>query len=810
MDTENKEFLLRDIRLEPEDLYNNIGILDPEGNNLNPLNNKPYSTIYRNESLPTSTSKGWSTLPMYLKHREILKDIYENQVLLITAGTGAGKSVILPKLALHTLNYKGNIAMTFPKQLLAKATSEYAAKTLDVKLGDEIGYKHQGSPAEFQPNENTRIGYFTEGTIINKILQDPLLWIYDMIIIDEAHERSVNIDKLLLFLRRALIKRKGLKLIIVSATVNEQLFIDYFPSSYFKFKKSDGGAATNYPIQEFFIQDNITKISKKEFIDAGVRKVCDILQTTISGDILVFFSGSNELKDGCRLMHEYLNSITSKINNSTFCTVLSAKTSGVAKDFAIDKNLYIFNIEQTQKLDPSSTGPYKRKVLFATDVAESSVTVDGLIYVIDSGLSKISNYDPLKNQHLLEKKYIADSSHKQRKGRVGRKAPGICFNLFTKEEYSEFQPYRTSPILCEELTETILELLCYKSDDSYIVTHIDFPINLSDEKINEQKKNAVLFNIMNDEPTTFNDFLYEFIELPSEKTLQYNIMRLYYLDTISLTNNIGIISEVGIIINNINIIIPIEMKRALLSSYNYNCVKELCAIAACIDKIGNTVSNLFIYEDLKEIIEIWDVSNGEFLLMLDVFLQYELREHDTFEIVNGKKIKTPALGQPKQWCKKNKVNYELITKIYDSYVNIKRTIDRIIKTDIEKFKLENPELLVDEHYVMFKDTKPILFESKQLNIIRALMDGYYLNIIKQRPNMQYYSCWPTVSKGSLNIFNSIYNLYDNQSKYLFYNHFENDQGRANYLVTNNIPNEIIRDMITDPKKLEMLEYCLRA
>ena len=316
--------------------------------------------------------------------------------------------------------------------------------------------------------------------------------------------------------------------------------------------------------------------------------------------------------------------------------------------------------------------------------------------------------------------------------------------------------------------------------------------------------------MMNDEPTTFNDFLYEFIELPSEKTLQFNIMRLYYFDAISVSNNMGILSEIGSILKNINIIIPMEMKRALLSSYNYNCVKEVCAIAACIDKIGNKVSSLFIYEDLKEIIEIWDVSNGEFLLMLDVFLQYELREYDTFEIINGKKIKTPALGQPKQWCKKNKVNYELITKIYDSYINIKRTIDRIIKTDIEKFKLDNPELLVDEHYVMFKDKKPILFESKQLNIIRTLIDGYFLNIIKQRPNMQYYSCWPTVSKGSLNIFNSIYNLYDNQSKYLFYNHFENDQGRANYLVTNNIPNEIIRDMITEPKKLEVLEYCLRA
>ena len=97
MDTEEKEILLRDIQLDPNDLYNKIGILDPEGNNLNPLNNKPYSAAYRNYSLPTSKSKGWSTLPMYLKHREILKDIYENQVLLITAGTGAGKSVILPR-----------------------------------------------------------------------------------------------------------------------------------------------------------------------------------------------------------------------------------------------------------------------------------------------------------------------------------------------------------------------------------------------------------------------------------------------------------------------------------------------------------------------------------------------------------------------------------------------------------------------------------------------------------------------------------------------------------------------------------------
>src|SRR3990172_3963293 len=177
-----------------------LGILDPDGDKLNPLNNKPYSNTYK------ELAKIWSKFPTYKRNKEIIDAIKSNQVLLITAETGSVKTVLIPKFALHVLNYGKDdkkIAVTLPKQMIAKSAAEFAATTLDIKLGEEVGYQYRGSPSESK-SQNTKLLYATDGTIVARLNNDPELKDFDIVIIDEAHERKVQIDFLIYLLRETL------------------------------------------------------------------------------------------------------------------------------------------------------------------------------------------------------------------------------------------------------------------------------------------------------------------------------------------------------------------------------------------------------------------------------------------------------------------------------------------------------------------------------------------------------------------------------------------------------------------------------
>jgi len=250
--------LIRNINLDKKDLFNNIGVLDPDGNENNPLTDEPYKNLYYdpNKELSKtnftykSLAKMWSNLPMYSKTEETLNTIYDNQVILIVSGTGSGKTVLTPKYVLHCLNYQGKIAITNPKKIPSMGNADFSAKMLDVNLGDQVGLKYKNSKKE-DYSTYSKLVYCTDGHILSKIIKDPLLSEYDSVIIDEAHERGVNIDILLLLLKKLIINRPTFKLIIMSATINEKMFIDYFPTNQFKFGFIDAGSKPNYPVTEF-------------------------------------------------------------------------------------------------------------------------------------------------------------------------------------------------------------------------------------------------------------------------------------------------------------------------------------------------------------------------------------------------------------------------------------------------------------------------------------------------------------------------------------------------------------------------------
>ena len=381
-------------------MTNNIGILDPDGKNLNPLTQQPYSDEYK------ELANKWRFYPAYENAKDIIKSIKENQVVLITSGTGSGKTVLIPKYVLHQSEYKGKILVSLPKQITAQLAGEFAAKTLDVKLGEQVGYKFKGSEKQFE-GSNPNLLYATDGTIVAKLISDPNLSEYDAVIIDEAHERKVQIDFMLYLLKNVVMNRKDFKLIIMSATVNSEIFESYFALT--KFVAIDIGGKTNFPIESIY---SAKPTASHEYVTVGLEilmKLLDKKETGKISDIIFFVTSINETFDICKR-------IKAKYPSIECIEVYSG----------MDKN--------KQKAIEHKEGTNQR-VLISTNVAESSVTVDGIKYVIDSGYELLSYYDPNKRGKVLEKKLITQAQAKQRMGRGGRTAPGICYHLYTKNDF---------------------------------------------------------------------------------------------------------------------------------------------------------------------------------------------------------------------------------------------------------------------------------------------------------------------------------------------------------------------------------------
>ena len=454
----------RNLFVNKSNLFNPIGILDPEGKQLNPLTKLPYQNLYTNANKFPNTYTGyaeiWANLPMYVqKTEETINAIYNNNVVLIISGTGSGKTVLTPKFTLHALNYNAKIAITNPKQIPSKENAEYAAKCLDVKLGEEVGYKYRGSPDDSYSKDKTKLLYCTDGYILARLKGDPMLKDFDCVIIDEAHERGVQIDLLLLELKQLILRRPEFKLIIMSATINEKTFIDYFPENKFKFKLVDAGQAPNFPVEQIFLKKPVNKFDEnlnligKEWMDKMVDICVDILTTTDEGDILAFVTGQGDGTNVTTLLKKKISDINKNRANKIYYTILTGKSDDKTKTLATNNKKY-----------KNLNNGYDRKIILATEVAESSLTFKGLKYVIDSGLANVSKYYPDTDINALEKKYISKASHDQRKGRTGRTCPGICYNLFTEKEYKDlFLDYSISPIKLENLDSILINLLSNKN-----------------------------------------------------------------------------------------------------------------------------------------------------------------------------------------------------------------------------------------------------------------------------------------------------------------------------------------------------------
>ncbi|MDR2798175.1 MAG: ATP-dependent RNA helicase [Treponema sp.] len=376
-------------------------------------------------------------LPVYEHKDLILKALEANQVVVVESPTGSGKTTQLPVI-LHDAGYTKNgvIGVTQPRRIAAVSVSEFIARQLGCTLPGIVGYKMR---FEDKTDPSTVIKIMTDGILLQEMKLDPYLSKYGSLIVDEAHERSLNIDFILGLLKRVLEIRPEFKVIVSSATINAQVFSVYFGEC--PVVKID---AITYPVT--LIYDPPAVLSTpgsppggQTAIDAILDKIDAIIERVISearsGDILVFLPGEKMIKD-----------------------CMSRLVSGPLASYLHLVPLYgrLGKEEQERVFEGAPLG--KTKVVIATNIAETSVTIDGITTVIDSGLSKLNYYNPRTFTSSLVEGPVSKASANQRKGRAGRTKPGTAYRLYTRKDFENRLLFTTEEIYRTDLSEVVLRM----------------------------------------------------------------------------------------------------------------------------------------------------------------------------------------------------------------------------------------------------------------------------------------------------------------------------------------------------------------
>lgn len=364
-------------------------------------------------------------LPVSQKKDDILAAIRDHQVVIIAGETGSGKTTQLPKICLELgRGIKGTIGHTQPRRLAARSVANRIADELKIPLGSSVGYKVRFNE---QVSDNTLVKLMTDGILLAEIQQDRLLTQYDTIIIDEAHERSLNIDFILGYLRQILPKRPDLKVIITSATIDPQRFSQHFNNA--PIVEVSG---RTYPVEVRYrpIVDDADDTDRDQL--QAIFDAVDELSRESSGDILIFMNGEREIRDTA-------DALTKQNLRHTEIVPLYARLS----------------TSEQNRVFQSHAG---RRIILATNVAETSLTVPGVKYVIDPGTARISRYSFRTKVQRLPIEAISQASANQRKGRCGRVSEGICIRLYSEQDFMSRPEFTEPEILRTNLASVILQM----------------------------------------------------------------------------------------------------------------------------------------------------------------------------------------------------------------------------------------------------------------------------------------------------------------------------------------------------------------
>ncbi|KAI5959495.1 PRP43 [Candida pseudojiufengensis] len=538
-------------------------------------------------------------LPVHSQRQEFLQIYQNNQIMVFVGETGSGKTTQIPQFVLwdELPQLIGKqIACTQPRRVAAMSVAQRVADEMDVKLGEEVGYSIR---FENKTSNKTILKYMTDGMLLREAMDDNLLSRYSCIILDEAHERTMATDILMGLLKQIIQRRKDLKIIIMSATLDAEKFQNYFNKSPLL-----AVPGRTHPVEIYY-----TPEFQKDYLDASIRTVLQIHQTESKGDILLFLTGEEEIEDACK-----------KIQLESDELIREGKT-GPLKVLPLYGSLPPNQQQRIFEKAPISNDENNkpgRKVIISTNIAETSLTIDGIVYVIDPGFSKQKVYNPRIRVESLLVSPISKASAQQRAGRAGRTRPGKCFRLYTEEAFKKELIQQSYPeILKSNLSSTVLELKKLGIDD---LVHFDF------------------------------------MDPPAPETMMRALEELNYLQCLS---DDGDLTALGRLASNF----PLDPMLAvmLIGSSAYECSEEILTIVAML-----SVPNVFIRpasarqraDDAKLSFAHPD---SDHLTLVNVYEAF-LNAHESDEGVH-------------KWCRDNFLNYRSLI----SAKNVKNQLIKIME-----------------------------------------------------------------------------------------------------------------------------------
>ncbi|KAK9706755.1 hypothetical protein RND81_07G149800 [Saponaria officinalis] len=567
--------------------------------------------LHSSSSFSSSSSSNFvnlrQRLPVYNRRLAFLYLLETHSTTIVVGETGSGKTTQLPQYLDEAGWAEGGrmIACTQPRRLAVQSVASRVAEEMGAKLGEEVGYVIRFEDVT-TPQGITRIKFLTDGVLLREMMDDPLLSKYSVIMVDEAHERSISTDVVLGLLKKIQKRRPDLRLVISSATIEARSIASFFHSS----KKNRGasdkelGPKTEPAIlsvegRGFTVEIKYLQEPVSDYLRAAVSTVLLIHKEERPGDILVFLTGQDDIDAAVQLINE------------------EAQNSGRSTGELLILPLYSGLPRSDQDLIFSPVPRGRRKVIISTNIAETSLTLEGIVYVVDSGFSKQRFYDPISDIENLVVAPISKASARQRAGRAGRVRPGKCFRLYT-EDY--------------------------------------FVNEMSAEGIPEMQRSNLVSCVVQLKALGIDNILgFDWPSSPSPEALIRAVEVLYSLG--ALDDDAKLTSPVGFQIAEI----PLDpmISKAILEAGRLGCSEEILTIAAVLSVQSIWISIKGAQKQLDEAKLRFAAAEGDHVTFLNVYKGF---------LQSGKSSK---------WCQRNFVNYHAMRKVLETREQLKKTAQRL-------------------------------------------------------------------------------------------------------------------------------------
>ncbi|XP_037716102.1 putative pre-mRNA-splicing factor ATP-dependent RNA helicase PRP1 isoform X2 [Drosophila subpulchrella] len=603
---------------------------------MNPLTNKPYSQRYQN------LYKKRIALPVFEYQADFMRLLSQHQCIVLVGETGSGKTTQIPQWCVDFAVSKGRkgVSCTQPRRVAAMSVAQRVSEEMDVNLGEEVGYSIRFEDCS---SAKTLLKYMTDGMLLREAMSDPMLEQYQVILLDEAHERTLATDILMGVLKEVIRQRNDLKLVVMSATLDAGKFQQYF----------DNAPLMNVPGRTHPVEIFYTPEPERDYLEAAIRTVIQIhMCEEIEGDILMFLTGQEEIEEACKRIKREIDNLGSEIGELKCIPLYST----------LPPNLQQRIFEAAPP--PNANGAIGRKVVVSTNIAETSLTIDGVVFVIDPGFAKQKVYNPRIRVESLLVSPISKASAQQRAGRAGRTRPGKCFRLYTEKAFKNEMQDNTYPeILRSNLGTVVLQLKKLGIDD---LVHFDF------------------------------------MDPPAPETLMRALELLNYLAALDDDGNL---TDLGAVMSEFPL--DPQLAKMLIASCQHNCSNEILSITAMLSVPQCFVRPNEAKKAADEAKMRFAHIDGDHLTLLNVYHAFKQSSEDP------------------NWCYENFINFrslksadnvrQQLARIMDRF-NLRRTSTEFTSKDyyvnirkalVQGFFMQVAHLERTGHYLTIKDNQNV-------------------------------------------------------------------------------------------------------